>query len=297
MIAAFILPAVLLAIATPLIGKLIGPDHKHRAAGILYLVASLAGGIAVALSFTPWGQATPLVLPGGIGLALPILAVIPLLWWWRGREPHWILDALIAVAASAAIGLLSFPWGNRGSAGWISLGAIALSAGVLTTALRSAAHGHLGSSLQWGLLAGAAAPVMLSLTNLGNAQALAQIMLPIAASAGIALLIGPKLLAYPGSAMPLAVVLTSLLGNAAIRYAPGSSDPNTVIWTLRLAGLGIILAPVLFTLSKRLPGRSGPITAWTVFVFTLAATAAAALWAYGYEADLPETTGPSWDYG
>jgi hypothetical protein len=292
------IPAVVAGAATWILPYL-WPGTERRLDSLLWLIAAAAATLGLLLlgGFTLTGSATPLVLPGGVALALLPLAALPPRARWRGADAGTPSLVLWCVAGAVLLGLLSFPWWARGLAGWSVLAASAIGAGLLAWGVEAAGRGgHRSVSLLWAGQAAAAAPFLFTLAAIGHAQVLALALAPIAGAAFAGFVGGARIFEPRGWVLP-AVLVAVLVANAAMRYVPGSDDPASVVWILRLAPLALLLAPWVLVAARRLlGGRSGIIVGLLLWLAVLAGAAAAAGWAYGYESE--DTTGSEgeWDY-
>ena len=273
-------------------------DRRH--ALVIWVVAAVAASVALWLhgGFGLTGSATPLVMPGGLAAALLVLALAPAISWWRERDATPLAQIIAVLVLMAAVSLLSFPWWNRGAEGWLFLAVGTVAAVLLAGGVRVLGSGHhLGTTLSWAFLAGASAPLFISLTAIGHAQALAIIMTPVAAAAAAGLFGGVRVFEPRGLVLP-AVAIAALLTNASIRYVPGYDDPEHIVWTLRLAPLALVPAVWLAAGLRRIGSpKLGIALAATGLVLVLGAAAAAATWAYSYEGEDDTSSGQAWDYG
>lgn len=287
LVLALAIPAAVAFAAAWLLPRLWRTDD-HRVVSVLWLIVALAAAVALPLGggYGVLGSAAPLVLPGGLAPLLVPLAALPLLARWKGVDASTPGVLLSAAIGAVAVGLLSFPWWDRGLGGWVALGASAVAAGLLTLGLERAARGgHRAVTIAWGATAAAAAPFFVFLTNTAHAEALAVVMAPIAGAALAGFLGGAGLFTPRGAVLP-AIVIAALVANAAMRYVPGSDDPDSVVWTLRLAPLALLLGPwVCAGVRRLLPGTKGVIVGVALWIVVVAGGAVAAYWAYNYQGE------------
>ncbi len=267
----------------------------------LAVVAASCSGAAALFCINEFPiQGSPLLqVPGALIICVPVIGLISALLTWRGGSVGWPLYGAILLACLGLIHGLSFPWWNRGFDGWLHL-ALSLSAGLIfglcmqQACIDSAEPQQMKPRLSifwWALHCAACAPLLISLTALGHAQALLICVAPLALLGLVS-----KPLQMPSFAsnnqLLLAVIPSVLLANASMRYVASPDDPAFIQLLIRCAALSFCLSSFLLWLSKARSKRS-QLLLRIVAGLSLAAAGLAAQYAYAYNADAADASASS----